>query len=98
MFYQNRTLWFGKSDHPVFPDWQNLVLLFEHLIALLDQKCVDDDEIFSGSLDDDLLLLLEPYICSSTFQRRLTLLSKPYSISISSFISALKALDKALDA
>jgi hypothetical protein len=25
-----------KPDHPGFPEWQNLVLLFEHLITLLD--------------------------------------------------------------
>jgi hypothetical protein len=56
-----------------------------------------DDEVFSRNYDDNLLLLLEPNICSSTFQRRLALSSKPYSISISSIISALKALDKALD-
>jgi hypothetical protein len=34
----------------------------------------------------------------STLQRRLALSSQPYSISISYFISALKALDKPLDA
>jgi hypothetical protein len=34
-FCQNRTLWFGKLNHPVYLDWQNLVLLFEHLIILL---------------------------------------------------------------
>jgi hypothetical protein len=61
-------------------------------------KCVDSDELFYGAFDDDLLLLLESYICSSTFQRRLALSGQPYSISISSFISALKALDKVLDA
>jgi hypothetical protein len=61
-------------------------------------KSVDDDEIFSGALDDYFLLLPEPYICSITFQRRLVLSSQPYSISISSFISTLKALDKTLDA
>jgi hypothetical protein len=27
---------FGKLDHPVFPDYQTLPLLFEHLIVLLD--------------------------------------------------------------
>jgi hypothetical protein len=77
-----------------------LLLLFENLIALLDsnKKSVDNNEIFSRALDDDFLLLLKSYICSSTFQRRLALLSQPYSISISSFISAQKALDKALDA
>jgi hypothetical protein len=59
---------------------------------------IDDDEIFSGILvDDDLLSLLEQNIFSSAFQRRFALSSQPYSISISSFISALKALDKSLD-
>jgi hypothetical protein len=61
--------------------------------------CIDDDEIFSGILvDDDILSLFEPNICSSAFQRRFVLSSKPYSISMLSFISALKALDKVLDA
>jgi hypothetical protein len=60
---------------------------------------VDDDEIFSGTfVDEDLLLLLESYICSTAFQRRFSLLSKSYSIPIMSSTSALKALDKALDA
>jgi hypothetical protein len=57
--------------------------------------CIDDDEIFSSILvDDGLLSLLEPNICSRAFQRRAALSSKPYSISILSFISALKALEK----
>jgi hypothetical protein len=30
-------------------------------------KSIDDDEIFFGALDDDLLLLLEPYIWPNTF-------------------------------
>jgi hypothetical protein len=60
--------------------------------------CIDDDEIFSSILvDDDILSLLESNISSSVFQRRFALSSKPYSILISSFISTLKALDKALD-
>jgi hypothetical protein len=60
---------------------------------------IDDDEISSGILvDDDLLSSLESNICSSTFQRRFVLSIKSYSISIMSSISALKALDKALDA
>jgi hypothetical protein len=58
---------------------------------------IDDDEIFSERFDDDLLSLLEPNICLSTFQKRFGLSSKPYFILISSFISALKTLDKALD-
>jgi hypothetical protein len=61
-------------------------------------KYVDDDEIFSRALDDDFLLLIEPYICSSTFRMRFALSGQPYYILISSFISALKALDKSLDA
>jgi hypothetical protein len=60
-------------------------------------KCVDDDEIFSKAFDGDLLLLLDSYICLNTFQKRLALSSKSYYISISSFISALKVLDKTLD-
>jgi hypothetical protein len=61
--------------------------------------CINDDEILSGILIyDDLLSLLEPNICSSTFQRRFALSSQPHFISIMSSISALKALDKALDA
>jgi hypothetical protein len=60
--------------------------------------CIDDDEIFSRIFNDNLLSLLEPYICSNAFQRRFAVSSKSYSISISSFIFALKALDKALDA
>jgi hypothetical protein len=60
--------------------------------------CIDDDEIFSGiPVDDDLLSLFEPNFCSSAFQRRFALSSKPYSILIVSFIFALKILDKALD-
>jgi hypothetical protein len=58
---------------------------------------IDDDEILSSTfVDDDLLSLLEPNICSNDFQRRFALSSKPYSILILSFISALRALDKAL--
>jgi hypothetical protein len=60
--------------------------------------CIDDDETLSGIfVEDDLLSSLEPNICSRAFQRRFALLSKPYSISISSFISPRKTLDKALD-
>jgi hypothetical protein len=61
--------------------------------------CINDDEMFTGIfVDDDLLSLLDPYIHSSAFRRRFALSSKPYSISIMSSTSALKALDKALDA
>jgi hypothetical protein len=61
--------------------------------------CIEDDEVFSGTyVDDDLLSLLEPYICSNAFQRRFVLSSKPYSILIMSSTSTLQALDKALDA
>jgi hypothetical protein len=61
--------------------------------------CIYDDGIFSNIfVDDDLLSLLEPNIFSNIFQRRFALSSKPCSISILSFISALNALDKALDA
>jgi hypothetical protein len=61
--------------------------------------CIDDDETFSGIfVKDDLLSSLEPNIYSRAFQRRFTLSSKPYYISTSSFILALKALDKSLDA
>jgi hypothetical protein len=61
--------------------------------------CIDDDEALSGIfVEDDLLSSLEPNICSRALKRRFALSSKPYSISISSFISALKALDKVLDA
>jgi hypothetical protein len=61
--------------------------------------CIDGDERFYGVfIEDDLLSSLKPNIYSRAFQRRFDLSSKPYSISISSFISALKAQDKALDA
>jgi hypothetical protein len=61
--------------------------------------CIDDDETFYGIfVEDDLLSSLEPKICSRAFQRRFAISSKPYSISMPSFISAFKALDKALDA
>jgi hypothetical protein len=61
--------------------------------------CIDDDEIFFGMIvDDDLLSLLGSYICSSAFQRIFTLSSKPYTISIMSSTSALKALDNPIDA
>jgi hypothetical protein len=60
---------------------------------------IDDDEIFSETfVDDNLLSLLEPYICSSAFQRRFALSSKPYSILTMSSTSTLKTLDKTLDA
>jgi hypothetical protein len=59
---------------------------------------IDNDDIFSWTFYDDLLSFLEPNISSNTFQRRFALSSKPYSISILSFISALKALDKTIDA
>jgi hypothetical protein len=74
LFFQNWIVRFGKPDNPVFTDWQILLILFENLIVLLDSsKSVDDDEIFSRTLDDDFLLLLEAYICLSIFQRRLPL-------------------------
>jgi hypothetical protein len=61
--------------------------------------CIDDDETFSGIfVENDLLSSLESILCSKAFQRRFTLSSKPYNILISSFISALKTLDKSLDA
>jgi hypothetical protein len=59
---------------------------------------MDDDEIFSKTFDNEILSFLEPYICSSVFQIRFALSSKPYSISMLSFISALNALDKTLNA
>jgi hypothetical protein len=46
--------------------------------------CIDDDEIFFGTF-------------VVAFQRIFALSSKPYSILIMPSISALKALDKALD-
>jgi hypothetical protein len=59
--------------------------------------CINDDEIFSDIfINDDLLSLLESYICSNVFQRIFTLSSKPYSILIMSSISVFKALDKNL--
>jgi hypothetical protein len=61
--------------------------------------CIDDDEIFFGTfIDGDLLSLLESHICSSILQRIFALSSKPYSISIMSSTSAIKVLDKSLDA
>jgi hypothetical protein len=60
---------------------------------------IDDDEILSDTFVDDYLLpLLELIICSSVFQRKFALSSKPYFISIISSIFALKTLDKTLDA
>jgi hypothetical protein len=60
---------------------------------------ISDGETFSGIfVEDDLLSSLEPNICSRAFQRRFALSSKLYSISISYFLSALKALGKTLDA
>jgi hypothetical protein len=53
--------------------------------------CIDDDEALSGIfVEDDLLSSLEPNICSTALKRRFALSSKPYSISISSFIFALR--------
>jgi hypothetical protein len=61
--------------------------------------CIDGDETFSGIfIENDILSSLEPNICLRAFQRRFALLSKSYFISISSFISALKTLDKSSDA
>jgi hypothetical protein len=60
---------------------------------------IDDNNIFLATfVDDDLLSLLETHIFSSTFQRRFAQSSKLYSILIMSSTSAVKALDKALDA